>query len=57
MEVAEDSMYVIKYDKIITMTEVKQGQMIDFLTNRMKKILIGMMEEPRSQIKWDIFLQ
>ena len=30
MEVAEDSMYVIKYDKIITMTEVKQGQMIDF---------------------------
>jgi hypothetical protein len=32
MEMADDSMYVIKYDKIITMTEVKQGQMIEFYT-------------------------
>ena len=30
METAFDDMYVIKYDKIITMTEVKEGQMIDF---------------------------
>jgi hypothetical protein len=30
MEIPTDSMYVIKYDKIITMTEVKEGQMIEF---------------------------
>ena len=30
MEVATDDFYVIKYDKIITMTEVKEGKMIDF---------------------------
>mgnify|MGYP001223251728 FL=1 len=30
MEIPSDQMYVIKYDKIITMTEVKEGQMIEF---------------------------
>ena len=32
MEIPTDSMYVITYDKIITMTEVKEGQMIEFYT-------------------------
>ena len=26
MEIASDSMYVVKYDKIVTMTEVKEEQ-------------------------------
>ena len=30
MEIPTDSMYVIKYDKIITMTEVKEDLMIEF---------------------------
>ena len=30
MEMAPDSMYVIKYDKIITMTEVNEEQIITF---------------------------
>ena len=30
MEIPTDSMYVIKYDKIITMTEVKEDTMIEF---------------------------
>tara|TARA_R100000027_G_scaffold24615_1_gene17933 strand:- start:330 stop:635 length:306 start_codon:yes stop_codon:yes gene_type:complete len=30
MELATDSMYVIKYDKIVTMTEVKENKMIQF---------------------------
>ena len=30
MEIASDSMYVVKYDKIVTMTEVKETKMIEF---------------------------
>ena len=30
MEMATDSMYVVKYDKIVTMTEVKEEKMITF---------------------------
>ena len=30
MELSTDSMYVIKYDKIVTMTEVKENKMIQF---------------------------
>lgn len=30
MEIPTDSMYVIKYDKIITMTEVKESKVIEF---------------------------
>ena len=30
MEISTDDFYVIKYDKIITMTEVKEGKMIEF---------------------------
>ena len=30
MEMADDSMYVIKYDKIITMTEIKESKVIEF---------------------------
>ena len=30
MEIANDDLYVIKYDKIVTMTEVKKGEMITF---------------------------
>jgi len=30
MEIPTDDFFVIKYDKIVTMTEVKEGQMINF---------------------------
>ena len=30
MEIPSDDFFVIKYDKIVTMTEVKEGQMIRF---------------------------
>ncbi len=30
MEIPSDDFYIIKYDKIVTMTEVKEGQMINF---------------------------
>ena len=30
MEIPTDSMYVVKYDKIITMTEVKESKVIEF---------------------------
>jgi len=30
MEIPTDSMYIIKYDKIITMTEVKESKVIEF---------------------------
>ena len=30
MDIPTDDFYVIKYDKIITMTEVKEGKMIEF---------------------------
>jgi len=30
MELSTDSMYVIKYDKIVTMTEVKENKIIQF---------------------------
>ena len=30
MELSSDSMYVVKYDKIVTMTEVKESKIIEF---------------------------
>jgi hypothetical protein len=30
LEIPDDDMFVIKYDKIVTMTEVKEGSMINF---------------------------
>ena len=30
MEIPTDSMYIIKYDKIITMTEIKESKVIEF---------------------------
>ncbi len=30
MEIPSDDFYIIKYDKIVTMTEVKESQMIEF---------------------------
>ena len=30
MEIPSDDFYIIKYDKIVTMTEVKENQMIEF---------------------------
>ena len=30
MEIPNDDFFIVKYDKIVTMTEIKEGQMIDF---------------------------
>jgi len=30
MEIPSDEMFVVKYDKIVTMTEIKEGKMISF---------------------------
>ena len=50
MEVATDDMYVIKYDKIITMTEVKEGQMIDFYTRYLNEEDFDWEEDGRTRI-------
>jgi hypothetical protein len=50
MEVATDDFYVIKYDKIITMTEVKEGQMIDFYTRYLNDEDFDWEEDGRTKI-------
>lgn len=41
MEVPNDDFFIIKYDKIVTMTEVKESQMITFIKDILTmKILI-----------------
>jgi len=50
MEVATDDFYVIKYDKIITMTEVKEGKMIDFYTKYLNEEDFDWEEDGRTKI-------
>ena len=50
METASDDMYVIKYDKIITMTEVKEGQMIDFYNKYLNEEEFDWEEDGRTKI-------
>jgi hypothetical protein len=50
MEMADDSMYVIKYDKIITMTEVKEERMITFYEKYLNDDDIDIIEEGRTKI-------
>ena len=50
MEVATEDLYVIKYDKIITMTEVKEGQMIDFYNKYLNEEDFDWEEDGRTKI-------
>jgi hypothetical protein len=50
IEMAKDDFYVIKYDKIITMTEVKGGQMIEFYTRYLNDDDIDWEEDGRTNI-------
>ena len=50
MEMATDSMYVIKYDKIVTMTEVKEEKMIDFYEKYLNDEDTDWEEEGRTKI-------
>jgi len=50
MEIATDDMYVIKYDKIITMTEVKEGKMIEFYNKYLNEEDFDWEEDGRTKI-------
>ena len=50
METASDDMYVIKYDKIITMTEVKEGNMIEFYNKYLNEEEFDWEEDGRTKI-------
>ena len=50
MEIPTDSMYVIKYDKIITMTEVKEGNMIQFYDKYLNEEDFDWEEDGRTKI-------
>ena len=50
IEMSKDDFYVIKYDKIITMTEVKGGQMIEFYTRYLNDDDIDWEEDGRTNI-------
>jgi hypothetical protein len=50
IEMAKDDFFVIKYDKIITMTEVKEGQMIEFYIRYLNDDDIDWEEDGRTNI-------
>jgi len=50
METATDNLYVIKYDKIITMTEVKEGNMIEFYNKYLNEEDFDWEEDGRTKI-------
>ena len=50
METATDDLYVIKYDKIITMTEVKEGNMIEFYNKYLNEEEFDWEEDGRTKI-------
>ena len=50
MEMATDSMYVVKYDKIVTMTEVKEEKMITFYEKYLNEDDTDYEEEGRTKI-------
>ena len=50
MEIAPDSMYVIKYDKIITMTEVKEEQTIEFYNRYLNEDDVDLDDDGKTKI-------
>jgi len=50
MEIPTDDFYVIKYDKIITMTEVREGKMIDFYNRYLNEEDFDWEEDGRTKI-------
>ena len=50
MEMSTDSMYVVKYDKIVTMTEVKEEKMITFYEKYLNDEDTDYEEEGRTKI-------
>jgi len=50
MDIPTDDFYVIKYDKIITMTEVKEGQMIEFYNKYLNEEEFDWEEDGRTRI-------
>ena len=50
IEMSNDDMYVVKYDKIITMTEVKEERMITFYEKYLNDDDVDIVEEGRSKI-------
>ena len=50
MEIPTDDFYVIKYDKIITMTEVKESKMIEFYDRYLNEEDIDFDDDGRTKI-------
>ena len=50
MEIPTDELYVIKYDKIITMTEVKEEQTIEFYNRYLNDEDVDFEEDGRTKI-------
>ena len=50
MEIPTDDLFVIKYDKIITMTEVKEGNMIEFYNKYLNEEEFDWEEDGRTKI-------
>ena len=50
MEISTDDFYIIKYDKIITMTEVKEGKMIEFYNKYLNEEDFDWEEDGRTKI-------
>ena len=50
MEIPTDDLYVIKYDKIITMTEVKEGNMIEFYNRYLNEDDVDFEDDGRTKI-------
>ena len=50
IEMSNDDMYVVKYDKIITMTEVKEERMITFYEKYLNDDDVDIIEEGRTKI-------
>ena len=59
MEIPSDDMYVIKYDKIITMTEVNEEQIITFYNRYLNDDDVDFDEDGKTKIsdKWDTYLR
>ena len=50
MDIPTDDFYVIKYDKIITMTEVREGKMIEFYNRYLNEEEFDWEEDGRTKI-------
>ena len=50
MEIATDDFYVITYDKIITMTEVREGKMVEFYNKYLNEEDFDWEEDGRTKI-------